>query len=375
VRGVRALVGLAVLSAGVARADLFGRLDQPVLRPLGRALAVSVAKSIPIPAASAGISFTFDPRTSAFVRDVDVAGQVHLEQARPIGAGKLNAAFTYQWISTDTLDGEDLDALRDPRPIVDPAFGVPVRIPHLAVDLDTHVMTTSLTYGLGADGEVNVTVPLLVTTLDLAARLRQVGTGVVQRGDTDDDAVGVGDVLVRGKYRLLRGRLGELAAGLVFRLPSGNRGDFQGTGFFEVGPRVYASTPTVTLTPHLRARAHLNAGLDLVPEASRRGEGRYGVGVDLLVGARGTLSLAFLAREPFARLLPAGSTDVPRPDGSRSPVFGIDPGHPSYYDLSIGGRVTLWGDTVFGIVNVVVPLNEQGVRSDVIPLVGIEAAF
>jgi hypothetical protein len=38
---------------------------------------------------------------------------------------------------------------------------------------------------------------------------------------------------------------------------------------------------------------------------------------------------------------------VPRADGTATPIFGIDPGQPSYYDLSIGGRVNLWGDTVF----------------------------
>src|SRR5207244_2398749 len=47
----------------------------------------------------------------------------------------------------------------------------------------------------------------------------------------------------------------------------------------------------------------------------------------------------------------------------------------SAYVLSLGGRVDLWRDTVFGFVDVILPLNRDGFRSDVIPLLGVEAAF
>ena len=95
----------------------------------------------------------------------------------------------------------------------------------------------------------------------------------------------------------------------------------------------------------------------------------------MLLGDHVTLSVAFLAREPFSRLVAPGTMDVQRADGTRSPIFGLDAGHPSYYDLSIGGRVNLWRDTVFLMTNVRVPLNRDGARSSVIPLIGIEATF
>ena len=37
--------------------------------------------------------------------------------------------------------------------------------------------------------------------------------------------------------------------------------------------------------------------------------------------------------------------------------------------------MNLWRDTLIGFVNAIVPLNADGFRSDVIPLVGIEATF
>lgn len=44
------------------------------------------------------------------------------------------------------------------------------------------------------------------------------------------------------------------------------------------------------------------------------------------------------------------------------------------HDLSLGGRVLLWRDTFFGFVHVLLPLERDGFRSDVIPLAGVEAA-
>jgi hypothetical protein len=47
----------------------------------------------------------------------------------------------------------------------------------------------------------------------------------------------------------------------------------------------------------------------------------------------------------------------------------------AYYDIAIGGRGALWRDTVFAFASMVVPLNDGVVRTDPIPLVGIEATF
>ena len=372
------VVAAALVLATVADASLDRDLDTPLLRPLARALAASVAKSLPIPAASSGITFTFDPKTSAFERETEVLGQVFLERARPIGRGKLNLSLTYQYVAIDTFDGHDLGSLRDLHPIRDPTPPhASFVIPRLDLSLVTHQVTASVTYGLTDDVELNLTVPLVQTELDVTGRARLLGGGAFgpQHGATRDSAFGVGDVFLRGKYRLLVGPLGELAAGLVFRLPAGKEGSFQGTGLFEVGPRLYASTPAIQLVSLVRLQGFVNAGLDLTPERSGRSEGRYGAGIDCFLASRATLSVAFLAREPFSRLVSPGAMDVRRADGTRSAAFGLDAGHPSYYDLSVGGRVNLWRDTLFLMLNVVVPVNRDGVRASVVPLVGLEATF
>jgi hypothetical protein len=61
--------------------------------------------------------------------------------------------------------------------------------------------------------------------------------------------------------------------------------------------------------------------------------------------------------------------------GGTAPLFGLSGARPDYYDLSIGGRGSVWRDTVFAFVNVVLSLNDGFVRTDPIPAIGVEATF
>jgi hypothetical protein len=372
-----ALVAAIVLTgAWVAHAWTPEFSETPASRQLARAFSRTIAKGLPIPAASSGISFEFNPKTSAFERSTELLGQLFLERARPIGRGKLNLSVTYQYVGLDTYEGHDLDSLSDRLPIVDQATDTTFIIPHVDVDLAVHMMTPSLTYGVTDDLEVNLTVPVLYSSFESVASLRQVESGFIQRGSTIDHAFGVGDIILRGKYRLAHGWFGDLAVGLLFRLPSGDAETYQGTDLFEVDPRLYATTPAVPLAPRIHVQAFFDGGFDLTPQNVKRSEGRYGIGIDVMFASRATMSLAFLGREPFRHMLGGNNpVELRRADGTITPIFGIDPGRPSYYDLSIGGRVNLWGDTLFLMGNVIVPLNDDGVRPVVIPLIGIEATF
>jgi hypothetical protein len=371
-----AVAAVLALVPALARADAVHKLDTAVGHAIGSALAGSVARALPVPSASSGITFTFDKATSAFVRETDVAGQLFLERARPIGRGKLNLSLTYQWVRLDTFDGMDLRNLHDLAPPIVTGRGARFVIPRVDLSLTTQQLTTSATYGVTDDLELNLTVPIESSDFRFSGSFHNLG-GALDFPPSHESlrTTGVGDVFLRGKYRLLALPAGDVAAGLVLRLPAGSEGDFQGTGSFEAAPMLYASTVTLPLAPGVGGRAYLNAGLNFVANDGRQSEGRIGVGVDLLFGERLTFSTAVLAREPFGRLVSPGFFDVPRADGTRRPLLGLDPGRPSYYDLAVGVRVNLWRDTVFGTANVIVPLNRDGVRSDAIPLVGVEATF
>jgi len=284
-------------------------------------------------------------------------------------------------VRIDTVDGHDLDRLSDTRfPIVDPDNGRLFTVPRFGLDLDTHQVTTSVTYGVTDDLDLNLTIPVLDSRFGTNVIFRDVANGQEQRARVRSSKVGPGDLFLRGKYRLLHGAWGDLAAGLVLRAPAGNQDNFQGTGAWEPAPMLYAATPSLSLGHGVGLQAYANGGVELNADDIERSAGRFGLGLDCAVKERFTAAVAVLGREPFQGIAPPGFFDVARVDpttGRRftAPVLGLERDRASAYDLSLGGRVDLWHDTVFGFANVILPLNRDGFRSDVIPLVGIEAAF
>ena len=383
-RGATAIAVLAAACASVpgARAESFREIFQrPITRPVGDALADSIGHALPITAASAGVTFWFDKESHAWQRETDLLGQLYLERPRPLGRGKLNLSVSYQWVRIDTVDGQDLDRLSDTRfPIVDPDNGRLFTLPRFGLDLDTHQVTTSITYGATDDLDLNLTIPVLYSRFAVNAILRDVASGQEQRSHVDSTKLGAGDIFLRAKYRLVHGAWGDLAAGLVLRAPAGNQNNFQGTGTWEPAPMLYAATPSLSLGRRVRLQAYANGGVELNGDDVERSAGRFGLGLDCAILERFTVAVAFLGREPFQGIAPPGFFDVARVDPSTgrrfmAPVLGLERDRASAYDLSLGGRVNLWHDTVFGFANVILPLNRDGFRSDVIPLVGFEAAF
>jgi hypothetical protein len=347
-------------------------------KPLADALAGSIARSLPAVSASAGVSYSFDPVTGVFVRDTLVNGQVLLERPDPIGKGKWNIALAYDHVEIDTFNGQPLDHLHDSRLLL----GASLHIQALNISLASDQLALSATYGITDAADINVTVPLLVTSLSVSTSSTVSIAPLVYHVRFAEDAtkVGIGDVLLRGKYQVLTWPLLNAALGLVLRLPSGKQDDFQGTGTVEAAPLVYASTRPFRPQRLVALQPYFNGGVNLNSQSLDDSEGRWGVGLDAGLGARATLGLSVLARYSLNRIAPTGFFGYPTIDqhtGSVSspPIFGFHGERPVYYDLSVGGRVILWRDTLIAFAHVIVPLNRDGFRSDLIPLAGIEATF
>jgi len=89
-----------------------------------------------------------------------------------------------------------------------------------------------------------------------------------------------------------------------------------------------------------------------------------------------------LSRHQFQRAGSAEAFDVERclnppscTERGRAPLFGLENQRPDFYDLSVGLRFNVWGDVLIMYANVLVPLNDDGLRAEVIPLAGIEATL
>jgi hypothetical protein len=169
---MKRLVALTVLVLGVTTASAESLRStmarSTITRATGNALAQTIGRSLPVTSASPGVTFTFDPASGAFVRDTEVLGQLLLERARPIGRGRFNVNVSYQYVALDTIDGEDLDDLSDTgAQIREPGTGGRARftLPRFRLNLDTHQITTNLTYGVTDDLEVNLAIPMIESHL------------------------------------------------------------------------------------------------------------------------------------------------------------------------------------------------------------------
>jgi hypothetical protein len=369
-----ALLALRVDTAGATTlAERVGQFFAPVADAFGK----SVGRALPVVAASSGVRFTFDPETGTFERERAAAGGLYIERADPLGRGHWNASVTWERVQFDEFDGQPLRDLSDPVPVVD-TDGTPLfALPATSIDVEAHQVLASVTYGLTDAIDLNVAVPIVHTSVDRRDAFVLLFPGArpgVQTASVDDSATGIGDVFLRGKHRFLVRSGFSVASGLVLRLPSGDPDEFHGTGDVEVAPMLYVSTAARRAASWLHLRAHLNAGMNFDASHFDQSEGRWALGVDGAVGSWTTVSLGFVGRSAIDRIAAEGAFDAPRPNGSL-PTFGFDGGRPDYVDLSFGGRVFLWRDTLIGVANVLVPLTGQGLSTEPIPLVGIEAAF
>lgn len=378
-----------------AAQNLQGRVEAILLR-LEDVVGQSFARSLPLPSASAGVSYSFDPATGNFQRDPVTFGQVFVDRAQTLGKGRLNLSFAYQFVRLDEISGEPADDLTDTTPIPFRGLLAAFEFTNLDAQADVHQFLFAGTYGITDDLEASIALPLVYSSLFTRARLRAAGIStdgdlVRANADVSDSSgpVGIGDILLRAKYRLLDRQTIDVAAGLLLRIPTGDVDDLQGTGFTEVAPTLFVSTRRFEPRKWARLQGHLNAGAGLNADDVDSSEIRWSLGLDWGVTENTTASLAFLARHQLARVAPPGFFNFARCRGGlvacasdpslrnvgSQPLFGLSGDRPDYYDLSIGGRGAIWRDTVFAFANLVVPLNDGFVRTDPIPLVGVEATF
>src|SRR5947207_11049870 len=307
-RGCRA-VGLASLVAlwtggSPAWASLAGLLKEPQfkrleLAPIAPALAATVASTYPVASASSGVVYAYNPALDTLERQTGVAGPIIGERAETIGKGQLNLAVSYSYVDLTSINGDDLDSLLN-RPrvngksIVFPVRGVvtladgrlanflPVRTV-ADLDVQAHIVAPSITYGVTNDLDVNATLPLLRTSLDVTAHTQvpdprfpefallpgnpnaQVGS----RSASGDD-VGIGDLLLRAKWVLLRSERVDVATQLGLGLPTGSQNNFQGTGTTRLQPTLIFSHLYGRFEPLLNVAIDLNTNDVEIGRASCR---------------------------------------------------------------------------------------------------------
>jgi hypothetical protein len=344
----------------------------------------------PVTSTTPSFTYTYDPEVGMFERSSGSLGPVFLERGETVGERRFELGFSYLYADLTDEGGKNFaDRIFLGSEVTTGGATVAGVFRGEDFSLVQQVFTFSGTYGITNRWDVNLVVPLLYTRVDLQGRVvqaidtgsgPQIGQGTFRFSDLfDNEAFGVGDVLVRTKYRFLDGPAAKVAGLLSLRLPTGNEENFQGLGDVTVTPGLVVS--------HAFGRHDLHAQLGVEANADdlQRSRARYGIGATLqlldqlafladVLGSSSFVDDEFeIAKRgrvvPNFNLLPNDFVRANRP----TEVVAFVP-RSDMVDLAVGFRVNLIG-TAVAFASAIVPLTNDGLRADVIPAGGIEVTF
>jgi hypothetical protein len=343
--------------------------------------------ALPATSTAPGIFYVFDYETGVPRREVGSFGSIFIETPQTVGRHTLTLGLAYLHADLTQFDGDDLAGQLDFGSRTSLSNGSILRtsLPFDRFAIRTESLSVFGTYGLTDRWDVNVLTPLLYTRLDVSAR--RVARLKGATGDVENDpvslegtAVGVGDVLVRTKYRLTdQGSPASAAVGLTLRTPTGSVGDFQGLGDWTLEPYLSAARG---FGPH---ELHGVLGFELNTDDVQRSRVTYGIGATIrllsslsmivdLFGSSGVTddTFDFTARGtvPISAFLTRFETRPPVTSSREVEVFAFVP-RTDIVDVSVGWKVRL-GERGSAYVSAVIPVVRDGLRAPVIPAAGIE---
>lgn len=344
----------------VATSDSFNRLNDTISAQVG---------AIPFASAGAGFAFRFDQDLGTFVQVTESFGPVFAERADTIGKGRFNVNLSFTAFKYDEFLGDDLDDLlvrtfHDPDTIPPfderTSFELDTVDVHLNLDVNINALNLAGTYGVTDRLDVGFLVPVAHVDVRVGAHAEVVKSPdnpipadvhTFEGGpESPDDsasgsAQGLGDVVLRLKYHWLESETHNLAAALQVKAATGDEDDFLGTGQSTVRPFLIYSRTFGRLTPHV------NLGYEFNVDDSDQNSLEYAAGFD--VGAEAfTVALSVL--------------------GSRE--LGGDGFADTIVNGSLGVKWNPFGSYIV-TANVLVPLNDDGLRSNAIGTLAFERNF
>jgi Putative MetA-pathway of phenol degradation len=355
---------------------------------------------LPIPSASFG-TVSLQQAGNPFGVPFDNLGPVLTDRPDTVGKRRWFAGFTYQRFNFNALDGIDLGSFPVGYVITQASQANPNDLQTLygseSANITFHLnqYTGLVTYGLTKTTDVSVVVPvndvsLAVTTSDFQTYLYdsaanqysneslKAGTKLTSTGT----ASGIGDVILTVKQLLLgqEGRPPAISAGIDFRLPTGYAPNYLGSGAFGVNLHGLFEYRW-KLSPHLKLGYQWNTNSQLVniykaPNTQLPGGLQYGAGADYRVIRVLTVSADVLGSQFVNTSSVSKFTQqlTPTPPGGVAPdslpSISIAPNTYTTANVSVGLKWHPQKNLIF-YGNVLVPINNVGLRSDPVPLFGI----
>ena len=329
---------------------------------IGRLLLTELTTT-PLSSSSGGFSYRFNPEIGTVERASESFGPFFTERSLTVGTRHASLGAQAQVARYTHLDGYNLrdgTFVTTANQFRDEAR--PFDVESLTLALNSTTVTLFGTIGVHDRIDVGLAVPFVWLSLKGSRLNVYRGSSLVQANATAD-AVGFGDIAVRGKINLVDCRGSGLSVIEEFRLPTGREEDLLGAGQASFRTVFIASSEAGRVAAHGNFGATvggLSNSLDYrgaltmspVPQLTLVGE---------LLGRR-IADLGSLAEERVRHPLLSG-VDTIRLISTGESINTMA--------LVIG---TKWNvsDTWLANVNVSIPLSNRGLRSDVLVVFGVD---
>jgi hypothetical protein len=337
---------------------------------------------LPLATPASGFVYSFD--NGVYTSSSESFGPLLTERSETLGRHKLYAAFTYQRFGFDDIDGNNIKDI--PILFYFPTGQNPqvVTITENRVDMKIDQFVAFATFGLTNRVDVSVAVPFENISMAVGSSGTEYSTTTTARATFTEylpgSASGIGDVVLSAKGTLLKREKFGLAVGAEFRVPSGDEHNFLGSGAYGVKPYLVLSRRG-RVAPHLNLGYQWNGNSVLAADQNGSeplpGYFGYAAGADIGLTKRFTVAADFLGQHFF------DAPQITKPESVLAPVNNVPQSFTSVvqkkdsYDgdnLSLGVKVNPIGHLLIS-ANVLLKLNESGVRARAVPLVGVSYSF
>jgi len=391
--------------------------------PLNSAIGTQLTV-LQIASPASGFTFVFDPALGIYTRSTESYGPLLTERAETIGRHRIFVAFTFQHFGFSTIDGIDLKHVPatfthidlnpdgsdrkpgDPPSPGNPTFEKDFITTSNRLDLKVNQYTLFATFGITNRIDASVSIPILdvsfkVTSDGTIVRNSQPGPfGFAHYWDpacvnsipcqaastqatffSPSSATGIGDVVFRIKGTVWQRERFHLAVGTDIRTPTGDAENFLGSGTWGVKPFVAASYPG-RISPHVNLGVLVNGDSVLAGDVATGTEKRlptqffFSGGADVGVTRKLTIAADLLGQRVFDadRAKVGPYTDITGQVHNDVSQITIFQDSFNILDFAIGAKVSPYRSLLIS-GNALIKLNDGGLRSTVVPLVGISYTF
>ena len=343
--------------------------------------------TFPIGSSAGGFSWTFDDTLRVPVRRNRSFGPMFAERPFTTGKGKLNVGAAFQHTRFASVGGRSLSELE-----YSMTTGMGNFISRFTSSVDVQLDRTivSATYGLHDRVDIAAIVPFGTARVSGFASSYQLQFGDqehIERTDSSGSSSGVGDILLRAKLGLITSDRFDAAAAVDIRLPTGDPDKLLGTGLTQARLMFIGGTAIGRVNPHINV-GYTFGGQGMAFGSDNRWEGssgdpelinrqpseefNYTAGIDIAATARITIAGDIIGRvvrhSALITFLDGGT------DGDRLLLPVVTPGTVNLSLGAVGAKISVGGDWLL-TATVLFPLNDNGIKPAVTPVLGFERAF